>query len=75
MIKINLDTNDINSIIKIIVCLNKEKKKQLLVFYNSREGKTLNKDKIYKLIIILEKQFKDLNYYFYNIPFCIFKNF
>jgi hypothetical protein len=23
----------------------------------------------------LEKQFKDLNYYFYNIPFCIFKNF
>ena len=71
MIKINLDIYDIKEILKLVF-LNTDK---VIVFYNSKNWNSLNKDKIFKLIIYLEKLDRNITYKFYNIPFCLFKIF
>lgn len=72
MIKINLDKiiNKKNLFKEII--LNSDK---IIIFYNSQKWLSLNKSIIFELIIFIKKINIDINYFFYNIPFCLFEKF
>lgn len=49
---------------------------KIVVFYIEKNCNIIDRNLIINLIYILEKKSKyDINYYFYNVPFCIFKEF
>jgi hypothetical protein len=71
MKKINLDIYEKKEIFKEVLSHPEE----TYIFYNSDKGEKLNKKLIYEIIIFIKKTGKKINYYFYNVPFCIFKPF
>ncbi len=43
-----------------------------VLFYNSLNGKTLNKNKVLKVVSYMINKHNSVKYLFYNVPFCIF---
>lgn len=71
--KINLDEIELKDIISSI---NHEvKENNSIFFYNSQNGDVLNKEKIFSIIYYIRKYKININYFFYNIPYCLFKSF
>gem|GEM_PF-2959551 len=71
MKKINLDIYEKKEIFKAVLSHPEE----TYIFYNSENGEKLNKKLVFEIIIFIKKVGKNINYYFYNVPFCVLKPF
>lgn len=66
--KVNLDTSSLSEIAHLI----QNNQGDIVVFYNPLEWKQLNSKLIFSIILLMKKM-KVASYYFYNVPFCLFK--
>lgn len=72
MKKIDLDSFDTVELLFKEVLLHRD---QTIVFYNSFEWNHLNQKLVFQTISFISKLKFNINYFFYNIPFCVFKSF
>jgi hypothetical protein len=69
MKKINLDIYEKKEIFKEVLSYPQE----TYIFYNSEKWENLNKKLIFEIVVFIKKTGKKINYYFYNVPYCVLK--